>query len=53
MMFHPQGASKYACSLLAVTSGKNFEDKLKKDVVEDKPRYPFPELVSSGRLEVQ
>ncbi|KAM4099613.1 hypothetical protein ACB094_05G005000 [Castanea mollissima] len=53
MMFHPQGASKHACSLLAVTSDKNFEDKLKKDVLEDKPRYPFPELVSSGRLEVQ
>lgn len=53
MMFHSQGASKHACSLLAVTSDKNLEDKLKKDVLEDKPRYPFPELVSSGRLEVQ
>lgn len=50
MMFNPQGASKHTCSLLAVTCGKNFEDK--KDAAEDKPRYPLPELVSSGRLEV-
>ena len=53
MMFHPQGASKQSCSLLAVTCGENSGDKLKKDDAEDKPRYPFPELVSSGRLEVQ
>lgn len=53
MMVHPQGASKHACSLLAVTCGKISEDQLKKDAAEDEPRYPFPELASSGRLEVQ
>ncbi|XP_062154873.1 AT-rich interactive domain-containing protein 4-like [Alnus glutinosa] len=53
MMFHPQGALKQSCTLLAVTCGENSGDKLKKDAAEDKPRYPFPELVSSGRLEVQ
>ncbi|KAG2722509.1 hypothetical protein I3843_02G114400 [Carya illinoinensis] len=53
MMVHPQGASKHPCSLLAVTCGKISEDKLKKDAAEDEPRYPFPELASSGRLEVQ
>ncbi|KAF9616149.1 hypothetical protein IFM89_028615 [Coptis chinensis] len=43
-----QGApSKYACSLLAVICGK-FKDRQ-----EDVKRYPFPELASSGRLEVQ
>jgi hypothetical protein len=53
MMFHPQGALKQSCTLLAVTCGENSGDKLKKDAAEDKPRYPFPEFVSSGRLEVQ
>ncbi|XP_042946624.1 AT-rich interactive domain-containing protein 4-like isoform X2 [Carya illinoinensis] len=53
MMFHSQGASKHTCSLLAATCGKNSEKLKKDDAAEDKPRYPFPELVSSGRLEVQ
>ncbi|KAF9617662.1 hypothetical protein IFM89_037805 [Coptis chinensis] len=39
--------SKYACSLLAVLCRKL------KDKQEDVKRYPFPELTSSGRLEVQ
>lgn len=52
-MFNSQGASKQACTLLAVTCGKISESKHKKDVLEDQPIYPFPELISSGRLEVR
>lgn len=52
-MFHSQGASKQTCSLLAVTCGKISEFKRKKDVPEDQPIYPFPDLISSGRLEVK
>ncbi|TXG61715.1 hypothetical protein EZV62_013078 [Acer yangbiense] len=44
MMFHTQGSSRNHCSLLAVFCG-NFTD--------DNPKYPLPELTSSGRLEVQ
>ncbi|KAK9923854.1 hypothetical protein M0R45_032252 [Rubus argutus] len=51
-MFHAQGASKYTCSVLVVTCGEFSEDK-RDNTPEDKLRYPFPELVSSGRLEVQ
>ncbi|XP_057981938.1 AT-rich interactive domain-containing protein 4 isoform X2 [Malania oleifera] len=50
MMFHSQGASKHSCSLLAVTCGKTSQ---KQDVSEDQQGYPFPDMVSSGRLEVQ
>ncbi|EXB52088.1 hypothetical protein L484_024638 [Morus notabilis] len=52
-MFHSQGSSKQTCSLLVVTCGKVSESKCKKDVPENQPLYPFPELVSLGRLEVQ
>ncbi|GAA0145868.1 hypothetical protein LIER_05954 [Lithospermum erythrorhizon] len=53
-MFHVQESSKQTCSLLAVLSGCNAEYKpQKQEVAEDKPSYPFPEIVSSGRLEVQ
>lgn len=47
-MFHAQGT----CSVLVVTCGEISEDKRGKETPEDKLRYPFPELVSSGRLEV-
>ncbi|KAL5698562.1 hypothetical protein ACHQM5_029587 [Ranunculus cassubicifolius] len=40
---------KNSCSLLAVLCGEGSDYKHK----QDRPRYPFPELVSSGRLEVQ
>ncbi|WCJ42879.1 ARID/BRIGHT DNA-binding domain-containing protein [Euphorbia peplus] len=51
MMFHAQGPSRNHCSLLAVLSG---DSKQKQSLPGDnKPRYPFPELTSSGRLEVQ
>ncbi|KAJ4846166.1 AT-rich interactive domain-containing protein 4 [Turnera subulata] len=54
MMFHAQGPSRNHCSLLAVFSGKTSSDnKQKQPVSDDKPRYPVPELSSSGRLEVQ
>lgn len=47
-----QGAPKYCCSFLAVFSGRRtIEDEQSKDI-DSKIRYPFPDLVSSGRLEV-
>ncbi|KAJ7951440.1 AT-rich interactive domain-containing protein 4-like [Quillaja saponaria] len=52
VMFHSQGASKQTCSLLAVTCDKSIEHELK-EVPKDQPTYPFPGLISSGRLEVQ
>lgn len=51
-MFHCQGASRQSCSLLAVLCGRTSEYDQKKDVHDGKPRYCFPEIVSSGRLEV-
>ncbi|KAG5538031.1 hypothetical protein RHGRI_025202 [Rhododendron griersonianum] len=52
MMFSVQGASKNTCGVLAVLCGRTFEEKQKQDAA-DARRYPFPEIVSSGRLEVQ
>ncbi|XP_061361267.1 AT-rich interactive domain-containing protein 4 [Gastrolobium bilobum] len=56
MMFHSQGTSRH-CSLLAVLSGKSCDKKQKQkqgdDASEDQSPYPFPELSSSGRLEVK
>ncbi|KAI4344662.1 hypothetical protein L6164_011861 [Bauhinia variegata] len=54
MMIHALGSSRH-CSVLAVLCGKSREDqqKQKQDTSEDRPQYPFPELVSSGRLEVK
>ncbi|KAK7275508.1 hypothetical protein RIF29_16627 [Crotalaria pallida] len=49
--FHAQGASKQACTLLAVTCGSSFEQQ--KLSSQNQHSYPFPELVSAGRLEVQ
>ncbi|KAK8660687.1 hypothetical protein V6N13_051602 [Hibiscus sabdariffa] len=54
MMFSSQGSSRNHCSLLAVLSGGKVSDtKQKQPGSGDQPRYPFPELASSGRLEVQ
>ncbi|KAK9989809.1 hypothetical protein SO802_030048 [Lithocarpus litseifolius] len=62
MMFHAaqgQGLSKNQCSLLAVVCGKvpvsDKKQKLKQvvSVSDNKPRYPFPDLAYSGRLQVQ
>ena len=61
MMFHAaqgQGLSKNQCSLLAVVCGKvSVSDKKQKlkqvvSVSDNKPRYPFPDLAYSGRLQV-
>ncbi|KAG8380212.1 hypothetical protein BUALT_Bualt07G0169900 [Buddleja alternifolia] len=52
-MFHTQGALKNTCNLLAVVCGETSENKPKQDVVNEKRRFPFPEIASSGRLEVQ
>uniref|UniRef100_A0A2N9H488 ARID domain-containing protein n=1 Tax=Fagus sylvatica TaxID=28930 RepID=A0A2N9H488_FAGSY len=60
MMFHAQGSSKNQCSLLAVVCGKgnvsdcDWDNVKRKQVISDnEPRYPFPDLTSSGRLQVQ
>ncbi|KAG7013957.1 AT-rich interactive domain-containing protein 4 [Cucurbita argyrosperma subsp. argyrosperma] len=53
MVFHSQVPSRYTCRLLAIPCGSVPEDKFKKDNPEDEQRYPFPQLNSSGRLEVQ
>ncbi|KAI4335151.1 hypothetical protein L6164_013824 [Bauhinia variegata] len=54
MMFHALGPSRH-CSLLAVLCGKSREikQKQKQDASADLSQYPFPELASSGRLEVK
>ncbi|KAK1307671.1 AT-rich interactive domain-containing protein 4 [Acorus calamus] len=51
-MFHMQGLSKQTCSLLAVLCGRA-DYKHNEVPVKGRQPYPFPELVSSGRLEVQ
>ncbi|KAK7381917.1 hypothetical protein VNO80_00476 [Phaseolus coccineus] len=48
--FHPHGAPKHACTLLAVTCGASFAEH---KASQNQHKYPFPELVSAGRLEVQ
>ncbi|KAF7843675.1 AT-rich interactive domain-containing protein 4-like [Senna tora] len=52
MMFHPGGAAKQTCSLLAVACGESFEHEFEKKLQQSQPTYPFPELASAGRLEV-
>ncbi|KAF6146671.1 hypothetical protein GIB67_008957 [Kingdonia uniflora] len=55
MMFNAQSFAKSTCNLLAVRCGKVFNSKQKFNIElsENCASYPFPELVSSGRLEVQ
>ncbi|XP_010917383.2 LOW QUALITY PROTEIN: AT-rich interactive domain-containing protein 4 [Elaeis guineensis] len=50
-MFHVQGFAKQNCSLLAVLCGKF--DHRQSGEARWRSLYPYPELVSSGRLEVQ
>ncbi|XP_023524673.1 AT-rich interactive domain-containing protein 4-like isoform X1 [Cucurbita pepo subsp. pepo] len=52
-MLHSIGAARQTCSLLAVTCGRLPKVKCEEDVAEHNLKYPFPELASSGRLEVQ
>lgn len=47
MAFHVQGASRHYCTLLAVMCGT--QSSLSREDL----KYPFPEITSSGRLEVQ
>ncbi|XP_047337676.1 AT-rich interactive domain-containing protein 4-like [Impatiens glandulifera] len=47
-----QGASRNSCSLLVVLCGKVSEDDKKLDV-DSRLSYPFPEITSFGRLEIQ
>lgn len=55
MMFNAQGSPKKS-SLLAILSGTgnscDSEEKGKRVDSQDQSVYPFPELTSSGRLEV-
>ncbi|KAJ6699072.1 AT-RICH INTERACTIVE DOMAIN-CONTAINING PROTEIN 4 [Salix purpurea] len=53
MMFHAQGPLRNHCTLLAALCGKGGDNKQKQPLSDDKPRFPFPELASTGRLEVQ
>lgn len=53
MVFHSQVPSRYTCRLLAIPCGSVPEDRFQKDNPEDEQRYPFPQLNSSGRLEVR
>lgn len=50
LQFHSQGASKQTCTVLAVTSDTRSVEQKQQPLNHRK--YPFPELVSSGRLEV-
>jgi len=50
-MFHAQGPLRNHCTLLAVLCGKSGDNKQKQPLSDDKPRFPFPELASAGRLE--
>ncbi|XP_072992047.1 AT-rich interactive domain-containing protein 4-like isoform X1 [Typha latifolia] len=50
MMLQTQGFARQNCRLLAVLCGK-FVDRRRQELKQC-PSYPFPELVSSGRLEV-
>ncbi|KAL6585237.1 hypothetical protein OROMI_004526 [Orobanche minor] len=52
-MFHTQGPLKNTCHLLAVLSSRTEETKPNQNVLDEKKRFPFPEIVSSRRLEVQ
>ncbi|KAM7259439.1 hypothetical protein ACFE04_015180 [Oxalis oulophora] len=52
MMFHGSGSSRNHCTLLAVLCG-NSSNTVVTDISADLLNYPFPELISSGRLEVQ
>ncbi|GAB2222187.1 hypothetical protein Drorol1_Dr00013391 [Drosera rotundifolia] len=52
-MFQSQGASKQSCSILAVCSGVSASKRGHEDEEGHRLRYPFPELSSSGRLEVK
>ncbi|KAL4584467.1 hypothetical protein LXL04_009069 [Taraxacum kok-saghyz] len=52
-MIHAQGTAKHTCCMLAVLSGRNSNNNNDFDVHRTGFKFPFPEITSSGRLEVQ
>lgn len=52
-MFPAQGTAKHTCCMLAVLCGKTPNNKDNYDVHGTGLGFPFPEITSSGRLEVQ
>ncbi|KAL3632855.1 AT-rich interactive domain-containing protein 4 [Castilleja foliolosa] len=52
-MFNTQGPLKNICHLLAVECSGQSEKKQNQNVLNKKKKFPFPEIVSSGHLEVQ
>lgn len=50
MMFHAQGPAKHSCCMLAVLSQTNNNKNDDDDATA--LRFPFPDITSSGRLEV-
>lgn len=53
MMFHGQGFSRNRCNVVAVVSGELCGNNNQKDGAPHQPKYPFPDLSSSGRLKVK
>lgn len=53
MMFHGQGFSRNRCNVVAVVSGELCDTNNQIDgAPHQQPKYPFPDLYSSGRLKV-
>jgi hypothetical protein len=53
-MFHGQGFSRNRCNVVAVVSGAELCDTNNQiDGTSHQPKYPFPDLSSSGRLKFQ
>jgi len=53
-MFHGQGFSRNRCNVVAVVSGGEVCDINNQiDGASHQPKYPFPDLSSSGRLKVK
>ncbi|XP_076926792.1 AT-rich interactive domain-containing protein 4-like [Bidens hawaiensis] len=52
-MFHAQGPAKHACCMVAVLSQTNPNNHNNKDDDATGLRFPFPDITSSGRLEVK
>ncbi|XP_010426242.1 PREDICTED: AT-rich interactive domain-containing protein 4-like [Camelina sativa] len=54
MMFHGQGFSRNRCNVVAVVSGENNNNQIDGAPPPPlQPKYPFPDLSSSGRLKIQ
>ncbi|CAL9247921.1 unnamed protein product [Arabidopsis halleri] len=54
MMFHGQGFSRNRCNVVAVVSGELCDTNNQIDgAPHQQPKYPFPDLSSSGRVKFQ